>query len=140
MKASSPLARATQTFLCFDFGVQRMGVAVGNGLLRRAQPLRTLTRAAQAPFAAIAALVDEWKPDALVVGVPFHPDGAVHENTRRARRFARQLRVRFRLSVHEVDERWTTVEAVACGAKDVDAAAAATILDQFFRSCDGAAA
>jgi putative Holliday junction resolvase len=140
MNASSPLAQATQTYLCFDFGARRVGVAVGNDLLRRAQPLRTLVGDGAAPFTAIAALVGEWKPDALVVGVPFHPDGAAHDNTRRALRFARQLRGRFRLPVHEVDERWTTVEAIACGAKDVDAAAAASILDQFFRSCDGAAA
>ena len=58
-----------------------------------------------------AALIDEWRPDALVVGVPCHPDGAPHENTLRARRFARQLHGRFRLPVHEVDERYTTTEA-----------------------------
>jgi putative Holliday junction resolvase len=61
--------------------------------------------------------------------VPFHPDGAAHENTERARRFARQLRGRFKLPVHEVDERYSTT-AVA-GAADVDAAAAAVILEQY---------
>ena len=82
---------------------------------------------------AIARLVDEWRPDALVVGVPVHPDGAPHENTARAQRFARQLHGRFRLPVHEVDERWSTTEALSEGARDVDAAAAAVILDQYLR-------
>jgi len=68
---------------------------------------------------------------ALVVGVPFHPDGAAHDNTRRARRFARQLHGRFGLPVHEVDERYTTTEAAAAGARDLDAASAAIILEQF---------
>jgi putative Holliday junction resolvase len=67
------------------------------------------------------------------VGVPFYPDGAAHDNTQRARRFARQLHGRFGLPVHEVDERYTTTEALAAGARDADAAAAALILDQFFR-------
>jgi putative Holliday junction resolvase len=140
MSVSSPVARAAQTYLCFDFGTRRIGVAVGNGLLRRAQALRTVAAGAQARFAPIAALIGEWKPDALVVGVPFHPDGAEHDNTRRARRFARQLQGRFGLPVHEVDERWTTTEALAAGAADADAAAAALILDQYFRSLDAAAA
>ena len=67
-------------------------------------------------------------------GVPFHPDGAEHENTRFARNFARQLRHRFGLPVHEVDERYSTTEAHAQGARDADAAAAAIILEQFLRS------
>jgi len=62
--------------------------------------------------------------------VPVHPDGAPHENTVRAQRFARQLHGRFGLPVHEVDERYTTTEALARGARDLDAAAAAIILDQ----------
>jgi putative Holliday junction resolvase len=140
MSRASASSGATRTFLSFDFGTRRTGVAAGNSLLRRAQPLRTLEADGEARFAAIAALVAEWRPDALVVGVPFHPDGAAHDNTRRARRFARQLRGRFGLQVHEVDERWTTTEALACGAADADAAAAALILDQFLGSPDAAAA
>ena len=76
-------------------------------------------------------MIAEWQPDALVVGVPFHPDGAAHENTERARRFARQLHGRFHLPVHEVDERYTTTEARSSGAPDLDAASAAIILEQF---------
>ena len=122
-----------RSFLSFDFGTRRVGVAVGNTLLNQAQPLKTVAAEGDARFAALAALIEEWQPDALVVGVPFHPDGAEHENTVRARRFARQLHGRFHLAVHEVDERYTTTEALSLGATDADAAAAALILDPFRR-------
>jgi len=130
-------ARRTLSFLAFDFGTRRVGVASGNTLLQRATPLKTIQVDGDARFAAIARLLTEWQPDALVVGVPFHPDGAEHENTVKARRFARQLQGRFRLPVHEVDERYTTTEALADGAgdrkMDADAAAAAIILEQHLR-------
>jgi putative Holliday junction resolvase len=126
-------AADSRSFLAFDFGIKRVGVATGSTVLRQAQALKTIAAEGDARFAAIRALIDEWQPDALVVGVPFHPDGAEHDNTHRARRFARQLQGRFRLPVHEVDERYTTTEALAAGAADPDAAAAALILDQFFR-------
>ena len=126
-------AADSRSFLAFDFGIKRVGVATGSMVLRQAQPLKTIASEGDARFAAIRALIDEWQPAALVVGVPFHPDGAEHDNTHRARRFARQLQGRFRLPVHEVDERYTTPEALAAGAADPDAAAAALILDQFFR-------
>ncbi|HEV8691474.1 MAG TPA: Holliday junction resolvase RuvX [Ideonella sp.] len=129
----SGVRAAEQSFLAFDFGVKRVGVAAGSVVLRQAQPLRSIAAEGDARFAAIAALINEWRPDALVVGVPYHPDGAEHDNTHRARRFARQLQGRFKLPVHEVDERYTTTEARAAGAADLDAAAAALILDQFFR-------
>jgi len=123
-----------QSFLSFDFGTRRVGVASGNTVLGGAQPLKTIAADGDARFDAIGALIAEWQPDALVVGVPFHPDGAPHDNTRRAQRFARQLHGRFRLPVHEVDERYTTTEALAAGAADADAAAAALILEQFLRT------
>ena len=133
---SVPLSEAPahRIFLAFDFGTQRVGVASGNTVTRTARPLRTIVATGPARFDAIGALVAEWKPDALVVGVPFHPDGAAHDNTGRARRFGRQLHGRFRLPVHEVDERYTTTEAHAHGAADVDAASAAIILEQFLRT------
>jgi len=130
---SSGAAGAVRSFLAFDFGVKRVGVASGNTLMNQARPLRTIAAEGDARFAAIAALLAEYQPDALVIGVPFHPDGAEHENTTRARRFGRQLHGRFRLPVHEVDERYTTVEAHAAGARDADAAAAALILEQYLR-------
>ena len=119
------------SFLAFDFGTRRVGVATGNTLTHSATPLQTLAIEGAQRFAAIAALIKEWQPDALVVGVPFHPDGAPHDNTERARRFARQLHGRYRLPVHEVDERYSTTEALSDGARDLDAASAAIILNQF---------
>ncbi len=121
------------SFLAFDFGTKRVGVASGNTVTHTATPLRTISAEGDARFVAIAALISEWQPSALVVGVPFHPDGAAHDNTARARRFARQLHGRFGLKVHEVDERYTSTEAHAAGARDLDAASAAIILEQFLR-------
>ncbi|SHL93240.1 Holliday junction resolvase RuvX [Rhizobacter sp. OV335] len=127
-------ASAPRSFLAFDFGTLRVGVASGNTVTRTATPLRTVAAVGDARFAALGKLIAEWQPHALVVGVPVHPDGAPHENTVRAQRFARQLHGRFRLPVHEVDERYTTTEAHAMGASDVDAASAAIILEQYLRA------
>ena len=127
------LAAAPSLLLAFDFGTKRIGVASGNSVTRSATAMTTLAQAGDdARFAAIGKLIAEWQPAALVVGVPRHPDGATHDNTRRAQRFARQLHGRFALPVHEVDERYTTTEALAAGAVDVDATCAALILEQYF--------
>lgn len=123
-----------QMFLALDFGIKRTGFAVGNRLMRTAQPQGTIAAEGDARFVKIAQQIKEWQPDALVVGVPYHPDGAEHENTLRARKFSRQLQGRFKLPVFEVDERYTTTEALSMGAKDADAAAACIILEQFLRS------
>ncbi|MEJ8847244.1 Holliday junction resolvase RuvX [Variovorax rhizosphaerae] len=123
-----------QSFLAFDFGLKRTGVASGNRLMRSATPQATIKAEGDARFAQVEARIREWQPDALVVGVPYHPDGAPHENTAKAQRFARQLHGRFKLPVYEVDERYSTTEALAAGAKDADAASACIILEQFLRS------
>ncbi len=134
LTAMPPPAAGLQTFLAFDFGLKRTGVASGNVLTRTATPQATISAEGDARFPAIAARLKEWQPDALVVGVPFHPDGASHENTLRAQKFARQLRGRFGLQVFEVDERYSTTEAISAGASDADAASACIILEQFLRS------
>jgi putative Holliday junction resolvase len=121
------------TLLAFDFGTKRVGVATGSRFTGTAEPLKSIHAEGDARFDAIARLLKEWQPEALVIGVPFHPDGAEHEITLRARRFGRQLKGRFRLPVFEVDERYTSVEAESYGARDVDSTAAALILEQFFR-------
>ncbi len=131
---SAPTAAGLQTFLGLDFGEKNTGLALGNRLLRSAQAHGTVRAQGDARFVAIAKVVQEWQPDALVVGVPFHPDGQPHDNTRRARRFARQLQGRFKLPVFEVDERYSTTEALSQGAKDADAAAACIIPEQFLRA------
>ena len=123
-----------QTFLAFDFGAKRTGVAVGNRMLRTATGQPTIrAEAADARLAQAEQRVREWQPDALVVGVPFHPDGASHDNTARARKFARQLRGRCGKPVYEVDERYSTTEDLSSGARDADAGAACVILEQFLR-------
>ena len=123
-----------QTFLAFDFGLKRTGVAVGNRLLGSASPQATIRAEGDARFAQVVQRITEWQPDALVIGVPYHPDGASHENTARALKFGRQLRGRFGLQVFEVDERYSTTEALSSGARDADAASACIILEQFLRS------
>ena len=123
-----------QSFLAFDYGLKRTGVAVGNRMLRTATPQATIRADGDARLAQVEARVREWQPDALVVGVPFHPDGASHDNTARAQKFARQLRGRTRLPVYEVDERYSTTEALSGGAADADAGAACVILEQFLGS------
>jgi putative Holliday junction resolvase len=132
--AASVVPSHFQSFLAFDFGLKRTGVASGNRLLRSATPQSTIKAEGDARFAQVEARIREWQPDALVVGVPYHPDGAPHENTAKAKRFARQLHGRFNLPVYEVDERYSTTEALAAGAKDADAASACIILEQFLRS------
>lgn len=129
-----PVPAHLSTFLALDYGLKRTGVAVGNRLMRSATPQPTIAAQGDARFASIGQRLKDWQPDALVVGVPFHPDGVAHESTLRARKFARQLRGRFGLPVFEVDERYSTTEAHANGAKDADAGAACVILEQFLRS------
>jgi len=136
MSLAVPQTAATElhSFLAFDFGQQRTGVAYASRLLGQAQPQGTVLGGGQARWDAIAKHIEQWKPEALVVGVPYHPDGAAHANTLQAQKFARQLRARFGLAVFEVDERYSTTEARSQGAVDIDAASACIILDQFLRS------
>ncbi len=116
--------------LGFDFGMRRVGVAIGNRLTRHARPLTTIDAvAADARWQSLSALIDEWEPAQLAVGIPRHPDGTPHAMTARCERFARQLEGRYRLPVARIDERYSS--AVVEGEADVDAAAAAVILQQW---------
>jgi putative Holliday junction resolvase len=100
------------TLLAFDFGEKRIGVAVGNSISGTAQPLTTLHGEENAQrFAAIEALIREWQPAALVVGLPCNDDGTPHEMTRLCRRFANRLKGRFGLPVILADERYTSAAA-----------------------------
>jgi putative Holliday junction resolvase len=134
MPETHKAAATLQTFLAFDVGQRRTGVATGNRLTRSATPQPTIVAAGDARLDRAAERIREWAPDALVVGVPFHPDGAEHANTAMARKFARRLQGRHGLPVFEVDERYSTTEAHSQGAKDADAASACIILEQFLRS------
>jgi len=122
-----------ETIFAFDFGVKRIGVAMGNTMIRQAEPVKVIAAIDNATrFADIAALLDEWKPARLVVGLPMHPDGAEHEMTARARKFANQLHGRFSLPVELVDERYSSAVISAKRGEVIDDRAAAIILQQYF--------
>lgn len=129
------MSAPAQTILAFDFGLKRTGVALGNTLTGGARPLITIETAENAErFERIAAILAEWKPDLLVVGLPFDEAGGDTPMVRRARRFGHQLSGRFGLPVKFADERYSSAvveDAIRPGRADkaiVDSAAAAVIL------------
>jgi len=122
-----------ETVLAFDFGLKRIGVAVGNTLIKQAQPLTVIAAATNdAKFSAIDALIKEWQPARCIVGLPSHPDGAEHEMTVRCRRFANQLNGRFGVATVLVDERYSSAVISQRRGEVIDAQAAAIILQQYF--------
>ena len=129
---SSPLTphAVTGTVLAFDFGVKRIGVAVGDLALRIAHQLITLESTQNVQrFNAIAALIKEWQPVFLVVGLPAHIDGSEHEISKLCRRFALQLEQRFKLRIVLVDERLSS-HAAKLSLADSGAARNKTLIDQ----------
>lgn len=134
------------TVLAFDYGERRTGVAVGDAHLRTAHPLPAIAAAGAARMGAIGKLVDEWRPERLVVGMPLGSDGGVHRLGQKVARFARELGARFCLPVAQVDERYTSTEAEsrmreaigarraaqASRARKLDSYAAQLILQQYF--------
>jgi putative Holliday junction resolvase len=121
------------TVIAFDFGLKRIGVAVGNTLLRQATPLPVIVAArTDDKFAAISALLEAWQPATLVVGLPLHPDGAEHEMTARCRRFANQLHGRYDIPAMLVDERYSSAVLLQRRGEHIDSEAAALILQQYF--------
>ena len=119
--------------MSFDFGLKRIGVAVGDLLVKQARPLTSIDAATNAAkFAAVGTVIDEWQPSSIVVGLPLHPDGAEHEMTLRCRRFANQITGRFGVATVLIDERYTSAVLSASRGEHVDSQAAALILQQFF--------
>jgi putative Holliday junction resolvase len=122
---------ARTTILAFDFGLKRIGVAVGEPELRTAHPLPAIDG-----FSKVEKLIHEWTPAALVVGRPTSAEGRPHDMTRRAEDFARRLERRFKLPVARVDERYSSVEAQSrlrgAKRKPVDSVAALLLLEQYF--------
>jgi len=121
------------TLLAFDFGTKRIGIAVGNTLLRRAHPLATIAdEKTDVRFAAIAALVKEWQPSALVVGLPSNDDGTPHQLTALCRRFANRLKGRFNLPTILLDERYTSLAASAqLNEEGIHGMKQKTLIDQY---------
>ena len=130
-RAAGAAKRSARTVLAFDFGLKRIGVAVGEPELHTAHPLPAVCR-----FDEIQPLIAEWQPAALVVGLPTSVRGEAHQMTRQAEDFARRLEKRFKLPVARVDERYTSVEAESrlkgLKKKAVDSVAAQLILEQYF--------
>jgi putative holliday junction resolvase len=131
------------TVMAFDFGEKRIGVAVGETILKAAHPVTTIeAETNDAKFSKIAHLIQEWRPSLLVVGLPTHMDGTEHTLTHLAKKFAQRLEGRFNLPVTMMDERLTSVEAAERlqtagikGAKQkslLDAVAAQGILQSYF--------
>lgn len=128
LEARAP-STTPQTLLGFDLGLSRTGVAVGNTLLCRATPVATAHAGNKAArLAAAQSYINEWKPQALVLGVPRHPDGAAHDMTRAAMNFAKTLHSATALPLWLVDERYSS----AIAGVETDADAAAVILQQYF--------
>jgi len=104
-----PEAKKDLTVMAFDYGTRRIGVAIGNTVTKAGQPIQTIAENGDdTRFRLIEALIQEWQPDQLVVGLPCHPDGVPHEITAKAKRFGNQLHGRFHLPVDWVDERYTS--------------------------------
>lgn len=132
------------TILAFDFGLRRIGVAVGQTVTGSASPLGIVDNGEHGPDSArLQSLVEEWRPDGIVVGMPLHADGSPGELAPTIRAFMRDLE-RFGLPVEEIDERHSSQEAEAAlirarqaGSKgriakaDIDAAAAVMIAERY---------
>lgn len=135
------------TLLAFDFGIRRIGVAVGQTETRTANPLTTIRTSGEPGWREISALVEEWRPCAMVVGLPLDAGGQETDMSRAARRFGRELERRFSIPVYHMDERLTSrlaesqfADLRARGgarrkeAHNLDAAAAKIILENWLQA------
>jgi putative Holliday junction resolvase len=111
-RGGTRLSKQAQTVLAFDYGLRQIGVATGNSLFGTTHALPILKSRDGVPnWASVAALVDEWQPDLLVVGEPLNMDGSVSELSEKAHKFGRRLGGRLNLPVQMVDERLSSFEA-----------------------------
>jgi putative holliday junction resolvase len=146
-KSNGPASGGPRVVLAFDFGSRRIGVACGDTVSRTAAPLDAVPVGMAGPrWEAIDALLRDWQPALIVVGLPYNVDGSDSTQTRDARGFATEVARRYRLQVVLVDERYSSREAEArlksarqsglrrrrVAKADVDAAAACVILERWF--------
>lgn len=131
------MPNSIQTLLAFDFGMKKIGVAVGQSLTQSATPLNNLPAKDGSPsWDSIEDLIDTWKADAFVVGLPYNMDSSEQEITFAAKKFGNRLHARFQKPVYFIDERLTTVEAKSIlghSSRTVDCYAAKLILETWFR-------
>lgn len=144
-----PESTTAETFLGFDYGAKYIGVAVGSRHSRQAEPLTTLRGSAKNPdWVGVSKLIAQWRPDALIVGLPLNMNGSGNPMTRAARQFGEHLKARYNLPVHMVDERLSTLAArdilneagvpMRRHKKRLDQVAAQTILQTFLNELPGA--
>ncbi len=122
------------TIIGFDFGMKRIGVAVGQHITKTASPLKIIKAVDGVPnWQEIETIISDWHASELVVGIPLNMDGSEQQLTRCANRFANKLADKFNLAVHRIDERLTTVEAKKLATKNeaVDALAAKLIVESW---------
>ncbi len=138
-----------QTYLCFDFGLKRFGVASGNELLKKGSELPPIQAKDGIPdWSIIEKLVAEWKPNKFIVGLPLNMDGSQSDMSLRATKFGKRLKGRFNKEVEMMDERLSSYEAknqikiqkgkhINFGDHSVDGAAACLILESWFSMNEG---
>jgi len=129
-----------QTLLGFDYGTQRIGIAIGQSITGTASALCTINSSHGKPdWDRITEIIEHWRPDALVVGLPLHDDGSDSDITKAARKFAHQLEGRYQLPVYLMDERLSSHAAKQHSKKttsnqELDAIAAMIILQNWLET------
>lgn len=137
------MSNSAQTFLCFDFGLKRFGVAVGNTLLQTGKELEPIKAKDGIPnWDIISRYIEEWQPNGFVVGLPLNMDGTENDMCLKAKKFGNRLKGRFNKPVEMMDERLSSYEAKGhvieqqgirdFGSHSVDGAAACLILESWF--------
>lgn len=120
--------------LAFDYGLARIGVAIGNTVVKDSRPLTIIHwKKNQEKWKQITAIMESWKPALVVIGIPRHKDGAPNSMTSVCENFANQINGRFNVYVARVDERFSSVEVENSGEDYIDDLAAQVILEQWFR-------
>ena len=137
------MSRSQEVFFSFDFGTKRIGIAVGQTITKTANALTTLIiNNGQIPWPQLESLIQQWHPDAFIVGLPLNKDGTTHSITKKAQAFGRRLGARYHLPVHFMDERLSSIEAEQLLGQhgsgknkgDVDKLAAKLILESWFNN------
>ncbi len=123
------------TLIAFDFGLKRIGVAVGNTFLKKPNPLSVIQANKNIiRFQFIENIINEWQPNKIIIGIPYRTNGSSHEMTTRCKRFANQIQGRFGIETVLVDERYSSIVVSSKSKKAIDSVSAAIILQQYFDS------
>ncbi len=135
-KKQQDLLKKEGIVIAFDYGLARIGVAVGNSVSSSARPLKIIHwKTTEEKWSGVSQVIEEWKPAVVIVGVPRHKDGNPNDFTQQCLKFANQIRGRFGIYVIEVDERFSSTEAHSQSGNQeyIDDIAAQVILEQWFK-------